>query len=158
MKDFSLDFDPTTESYTDMSFDSILSQYKLESYRDEPSGSDDSGYSSLYDDEDDDVRVYTPGAAFLNVLSPCPRGWRYPAADIAAVVKAAVDSCVWPLFEVVEGVYHLTYEPREKLPVADYMRMQGRFAHCFKPGNEWMLDQAQQWVDQQWNALLEKCE
>lgn len=63
MKDFSLDFDPTTESYTDMSFDSILSQYKLESYRDEPSGSDDSGYSSLYDDEDDDVRVYTPGAA-----------------------------------------------------------------------------------------------
>lgn len=63
MKDFSLDFDPTTESYTDMSFDSILSQYKLESYRDEPSGSDDSGYSSSYDDEDDDVRVYTPGAA-----------------------------------------------------------------------------------------------
>lgn len=63
MKDFSLDFDPTTESYTDMLFDSILSQYKLESYRDEPSGSDDSGYSSLYDDEDDDVRVYTPGAA-----------------------------------------------------------------------------------------------
>ena len=63
MKDSSLDFDPTTESYTDMSFDSILSQYKLESYRDEPSGSDDSGYSSLYDDEDDDVRVYTPGAA-----------------------------------------------------------------------------------------------
>ena len=63
MKDFSLDFDPTTESYTDMSFDSILSQYKLESYRDEPSGSDDSGYSPLYDDEDDDVRVYTPGAA-----------------------------------------------------------------------------------------------
>ena len=63
MKDFSLDFDPTTESYTDMSFDSILSQYKLESYRDEPSGSDDSGYSSLYDDEDNDVRVYTPGAA-----------------------------------------------------------------------------------------------
>ena len=63
MKDFSLDFDPTTESYTDMSFDSILSQYKLESYRDEPFGSDDSGYSPFYDDEDDDVRVYTPGAA-----------------------------------------------------------------------------------------------
>ena len=66
MKDFSLDFDPTTESYTDMSFDSILSQYKLESYRDEPSGSDDSSYSPLYDDEDDDVRVYTPGAASVH--------------------------------------------------------------------------------------------
>lgn len=63
MKDFSLDLDPTTESYTDMSLDSILSQYKLESNRDDLSGSDDSGYSPLYDDEDDDVRVYTPGAA-----------------------------------------------------------------------------------------------
>ena len=101
--------------------------------------------------------IYTPGAAFLNVMAPCPRGWRYPTSDIAAVVKAAVDSCVWPMFEVVNGVYHLSYEPRKKLPVADYMRMQGRFAHCFKPGNEWMLEEAQKWVDQQWNALLEKC-
>ena len=63
MRDFSLDFDPTTESYTDMSLDSILSQYELESNRDDTSGTDDSGYSPLYDDEDDDVRVYTPGAA-----------------------------------------------------------------------------------------------
>ena len=101
--------------------------------------------------------IYTPGAAFLNVLSPCPRGWRYPTEDIAAVVKAAVDSCVWPMFEVENGVYRLTYEPRHKLPVADYMKLQGRFAHCFKPGNEWMLAQAQQWVDEKWNALLEKC-
>ena len=73
------------------------------------------------------------------------------------MVKAAVDSCVWPMFEVENGVYRLTYEPRHKLPVADYMRLQGRFAHCFKPGNEWMLAQAQQWVDEKWNALLEKC-
>lgn len=101
--------------------------------------------------------IYTPGAAFLNVLSPCPRGWRYPAETIASVVKAAVDSCVWPMFEVDHGQYRLTYEPRRKLPVADYMKLQGRFAHCFKSGNEWMLDAAQQWVDQKWEALLEKC-
>ena len=63
MKDFSLDFDPTTESYTDMSLDSILSQYKLESEPDDLSGENGSGYSPLYDDDDDDVRVYTPGAA-----------------------------------------------------------------------------------------------
>ena len=101
--------------------------------------------------------IYTPGAAFLNVLSPCPRGWRYPAETIAAVVKAAVDSCVWPMFEVDHGQYRLTYEPRRKLPVADYMKLQGRFAHCFKSGNEWMLEAAQKWVDQKWEALLEKC-
>ena len=53
--------------------------------------------------------IYTPGAAFLNVLSPCPRGWRYPAEDLAKITKLAVDTCVWPMFEVVEGEYHLTY-------------------------------------------------
>ncbi len=63
MKDFSLDFDPTTESYTDMPFDSILSTYELESHSDASSGADDSGYSPFYLDEDDDVRVYTPGTA-----------------------------------------------------------------------------------------------
>ena len=57
MKDFSLDFDPTTESYTDMPFDSILSQYELESHADDLSGSDDSGYSPFYLDDDDDVCV-----------------------------------------------------------------------------------------------------
>lgn len=66
MKDFSLDFDPTTESYTDMPFDSILSQYELESHADDLSGSDDSGYSPFYLDDDDDVRVYTPGAASVH--------------------------------------------------------------------------------------------
>ena len=47
--------------------------------------------------------IYTPGPAFLNVLSPCPRGWRYPSEDIAEVTKLAVECCVWPMFEVVEG-------------------------------------------------------
>lgn len=101
--------------------------------------------------------IYTPGPAFLNVLSPCPRGWRYPAEDIAEITRLAVETCVWPMFEVVEGEYHLSYEPKRKLPVADFMRKQGRFKHCFAKGNEWMLEEAQQWVDQKWEALLAKC-
>ena len=76
--------------------------------------------------------IYTPGPAFLNVLSPCPRGWRYAAEDIAEITQAAVETCVWPMFEVVEGEYHLTYEPRKKLPVEEFMRKQGRFKHFFK--------------------------
>ena len=101
--------------------------------------------------------IYTPGAAFLNVLSPCPRGWRYPAEDLAKITKLAVDTCVWPMFEVVEGEYHLTYEPKEKLPVADFMKVQGRFKHCFEKGNEWILEEAQAWVDKKWEKLLAKC-
>ena len=101
--------------------------------------------------------IYTPGAAFLNVLSPCPRGWRYPAEDLAKITQLAVDTCVWPMFEVIEGEYHLTYEPKQKLPVADFMRAQGRFKHCFEKGNEWILEETQAWVDKKWEKLLAKC-
>jgi pyruvate ferredoxin oxidoreductase beta subunit len=101
--------------------------------------------------------IYTPGAAFLNVMAPCPRGWRYPSEDMMKVCKAAVETCVWPLFEVVEGKYYLSYEPKNKLPVEEYLKMQGRFAHLFKPGNEWMIEAFQQEVDRRWENLLALC-
>ena len=101
--------------------------------------------------------IYTEGPAFLNVMSPCPRGWRYDPEDLAEICKLAVDSCVWPLFEVEYGVWKLSYEPKKKLPVADYLKKQGRFKHMFKPGNEWMIEEAQQYVDEKWEALLARC-
>ena len=101
--------------------------------------------------------IYTEGANFLNVLSPCPRGWRYNAADIAHISKMAVDTCVWPLFEIEDGVYRLTYEPKKKLPVEEFLKLQGRFSHMFKKGSEWMIEEAQSYVDKKWEQLLNKC-
>ena len=101
--------------------------------------------------------IYTPGPAFLNVMAPCPRGWRYPSEKLMEVTKAAVETCVWPLYEVIEGKYQLTYEPKNKLPVEEYLKLQGRFAHLFKPGNEWMIQQVQQEVDRNWEDLLKLC-
>ena len=100
--------------------------------------------------------IYTPGAAFLNVMAPCPRGWRYDTADIANICKLAIDTCYWPLFEVVEGKWILNYEPKKKLPIEDFLRVQGRFKHLFKPGNEELLVQFQQEVDKRWEDLLYK--
>ena len=102
--------------------------------------------------------IYTPGAAFLNVMAPCPRGWRYPSEKLMEVTKMAVETCVWPLYEVVEGKYILSYQPKNKLPVEAYLKLQGRFAHMFKPGNEWMIEQVQQEVDRNWEELLKLCE
>ena len=101
--------------------------------------------------------IYTEGPAFVNVMSPCPRGWQYPAQDLAKICKIAVDSCIWPMYEVIEGSYRLNYEPKKKLPVEDFMRLQGRFAHCFKPGNEWTIQAAQEYVDEKWESLKAKC-
>ena len=101
--------------------------------------------------------IYTPGAAFLNVMAPCPRGWRYPTEKLMEVTKAAVETCVWPLYEVIDGKYILSYKPKNKLPVEEYLKLQGRFAHMFKPGNEWMIEEVQKEVDRNWEELLQLC-
>ena len=101
--------------------------------------------------------IYTKGPCFLNILSPCPRGWRYETEDLADICKLAVDTCVWPLYEIEEGVWRLTYEPNKKLPVEEFLKKQGRFKHMFQKGNEWMIEETQQYVDAQWEKLLARC-
>ncbi|MBP5415522.1 MAG: pyruvate ferredoxin oxidoreductase [Lachnospiraceae bacterium] len=101
--------------------------------------------------------IYTEGAAFLNVLAPCPRGWRYETSDVMKICKLAIETCYWPLFEVDHGKWTLSYEPKKKLPIEDFLREQGRFKHLFKPGNEDLLEQFQAEVDRRWEDLLYKC-
>jgi pyruvate ferredoxin oxidoreductase beta subunit len=101
--------------------------------------------------------IYTEGPAFLNVMSPCPRGWRYPSEKLMSITKTAVETCVWPMFEVEDGKWSLSYKPKKKLPVEEYLKMQGRFAHMFKAGNEWMVEQVQKEVDRNWEELLVLC-
>ena len=101
--------------------------------------------------------IYTPGAAFLNVMAPCPRGWRYHTPDIMEICKLGVETCYWPLFEVVEGKWILNYEPKKKLPIEDFLRPQGRFKHLFKKENEYLIEEFQKEVDRRWDELLFKC-
>lgn len=102
--------------------------------------------------------IYTPGAAFLNVLSPCPRGWGYETSDLMKICKLATDTCYWPMFEVVDGKWKLTYEPGKKLPIEDFLRPQKRFSHLFQSGNEDLIEQFQKEVDRRWEELCKKCE
>jgi len=98
--------------------------------------------------------LYTKGPAFLNVLAPCPRGWQYNTPDLMELNKLAVETCYWPLYEVIEGKYIINYKPKNKLPVKEFLKAQGRFKHLFKAGNEYMIDEIQAEVDRRWNALL----
>ena len=59
--------------------------------------------------------------------------------------------------EVIEGEYHLSYEPKKKLPIEDFLRPQGRFKHLFKKGNEHLIEEFQREVDRRWERLLKKC-
>ena len=101
--------------------------------------------------------IYTKGAAFLNVLAPCPRGWRYDAPQIIEICKLAVETCYWPLFEVIDGKWILNYQPKNKLPLEEFLKKQGRFKHLFKAGNEHLIEAFQQEVDRRWEELLNRC-
>lgn len=94
------------------------------------------------------------GPAFLNILAPCPRGWRYEAKDLMKISKLAIDTCFWPLYEIEEGVLRLTYQPKKKLPVEDFLAAQGRFSHLFEAGEPGASVTAiQAAVDREWEIL-----
>jgi pyruvate ferredoxin oxidoreductase beta subunit len=101
--------------------------------------------------------VNADGPAFMNVLSSCNRGWRHATDETIEVTQLAVDSCYWPLYEVEDGEWRLTYKPRKKLPVEKWLERQGRFRHLFKPQNRHMIEEMQAEVDRRWEALLERC-
>ncbi len=98
----------------------------------------------------------TKGPAFLNVISPCPLGWIAKPADTLVLARLAVDTCVWPLFEIAEGEFSLTYQPPEKKPVVEWLKSQGRFRHLFTAENEGLIDRIQAEVDHNWQKLLNK--
>ncbi len=101
--------------------------------------------------------IYTEGAAFLNIMAPCPRGWRYETENVMKICKLAVETCYWPLFEVEHGKWRLTYEPKKKLPIEEFLKEQGRFKHLFKKGNEDLIAQFQAEVDRRWEDLQYRC-
>jgi pyruvate ferredoxin oxidoreductase beta subunit len=97
------------------------------------------------------------GPAFMNVLASCNRGWRHDTDQTIQLTQLAVDTCWWPLFEVENGAWRLTYKPKQKTPVVEWLKTQGRFRHLFKPENAHMIDEMQAEVDRRWTRLLALC-
>ncbi|MGQ9708459.1 MAG: thiamine pyrophosphate-dependent enzyme [bacterium] len=95
-----------------------------------------------------------PGPSFLNVLVPCPLGWRHLPSETLRLSKAAVDSCYWPLYEFEKGRYKINYEPQQKLPVEEFLKPQGRFRHLFgSEQGKLVLSELQRFVDGEWDLL-----
>jgi pyruvate ferredoxin oxidoreductase beta subunit len=98
------------------------------------------------------------GPAFLNVLTNCPLGWGHEPRAGVQVLDAAVNSCFWPLYEVVDGEYRLTYEPDEFVPIEEWLGPQKRFAHLLRPENAELVETIQRQVAADWRALRDRCE
>ncbi|HET6641961.1 MAG TPA: thiamine pyrophosphate-dependent enzyme [Gaiellaceae bacterium] len=101
--------------------------------------------------------VAVDGPSFLNVLTDCPVGWGHESRLGPRILDAAVESRFWPLYEVVDGGYRLTYEPEKPVPVEEWLAHQKRFAHLLRPENRPLVEQIQDRVDEDWAGLVARC-
>ncbi|MCL2504255.1 MAG: thiamine pyrophosphate-dependent enzyme [Coriobacteriia bacterium] len=97
------------------------------------------------------------GPAFLNILSPCPRGWRSEPDQTVEVARLAVKTGFWPLFEVEGGIWHRTVAVRELLPIEEFLKTQGRFSHLLKPENAELLAEVRADVNAYWEYVSFMC-
>ena len=95
------------------------------------------------------------GPRMIIALSPCPTGWDYDPRESVDIGRLAVKTGVWPLKEYHNGVVTHTRIPRDRPPVEDYLRKQGRFAHLFEPQPDRpLIDEIQDRVDHYWERVV----
>jgi len=71
--------------------------------------------------------VAAPGDAYLHILCPCPVGWEFDANLAVTIGRLAVDTCIFPLYEVAQGTRLMSVTVARPRPVKDYITLQGRF-------------------------------
>jgi len=92
------------------------------------------------------------GPSYIHILSVCPTGWRIPSDLAIRYGRLAVETGVFPLYEVEQGKYRLTIDFPKLKPVADYLKGQGRFRHL----NPELINKIQERVSREYAELVSK--
>jgi len=72
------------------------------------------------------------GPSYIHILSVCPTGWRCPSNTTIKMGRLAVETGIFPLYEIENGEYKLNFDYPKMRPVEDYLKAQGRFRHLTK--------------------------
>ncbi|MDD5309286.1 MAG: pyruvate synthase subunit PorB [Deltaproteobacteria bacterium] len=94
----------------------------------------------------------TPGPAYLHAFSACPTGWRMAPEKAVQIGRVAVETGVFPLYEVENGRYRITLETPQLRPMRDYLKPQGRFRHL----SEDLIDEIEKRVHREYRELAAK--
>ena len=92
------------------------------------------------------------GPSYIHILSICPTGWRIPSDQAIRFGRLAVETGVFPLYEVERGKYKMTIDFPKLRPVADYLQGQGRFRHLTPD----LIAKIQERVNEEYAALKAK--
>jgi pyruvate ferredoxin oxidoreductase beta subunit len=93
------------------------------------------------------------GPTFLHVIAPCTRGWRFDSEKTIRMARLAVETRMFPLYEVEGGVYKITFPVASPKPVEEYLKLQGRFGHLFQPQNIAELEAIKKGVNENYVRL-----
>jgi pyruvate ferredoxin oxidoreductase beta subunit len=92
------------------------------------------------------------GPAYVHILSVCPTGWRLPPQLAIHAGRLAVETGMFPLYEVEHGRYKLNVDLTELRPIEEYLKIQGRFRHLTPE----MIEKIQQRVQEDYDKLKKK--
>jgi pyruvate ferredoxin oxidoreductase beta subunit len=92
------------------------------------------------------------GPAYVHILSVCPTGWRCPPEMTIRIGRLAVETGIFPLYEIENGKYKVNVNPANLKPVQDYFKGQGRFGHL----TEDIIKEIQERVTKEYSELLQK--
>jgi len=106
------------------------------------------------------------GPKYIEILSPCPPGWRFPMEKMVEVGRLAVETGAWALYEYQDGKLSFNLRSKsilerksEPRPLEEYLSLQGRFAALFKPQrNEETLAAIQQRLEHDWERFRKQVE
>jgi pyruvate ferredoxin oxidoreductase beta subunit len=95
------------------------------------------------------------GPRMLISLAPCPTGWDYDPQLSVEIGRLAVQTGVWPLKEFIDGELHHTRVPKQRKPVDEYLKLQGRFRHLFEPRyDSGAIAEIQARIDEYWARVV----
>jgi pyruvate ferredoxin oxidoreductase beta subunit len=95
------------------------------------------------------------GPRLLISLAPCPTGWDFDPRLTVEIGRLAVQTGIWPLKEFKEGRVVHTKIPKQRKPVEEYLKLQGRFRHLFEPERvETEISKIQARIDHYWDKAI----
>jgi pyruvate ferredoxin oxidoreductase beta subunit len=96
--------------------------------------------------------IATQGPAYIHILSVCPTGWRSASNLTIRIGSLAVETGIFPLYEIEDGKYKLSIDLPKLRPITDYLKLQGRFRHL----GEETIEKIQHRVEEEYAKLMAK--
>jgi len=76
--------------------------------------------------------ISVDGPKYLQIHAPCPTGWYFDPAKTIAIGKLAIETALFPIFEMENGELTSVRKIKDRKKVEEYLKLQGRFRHLFK--------------------------